>query len=459
MMKYKFEGILQNKEWLTPGYIHVNENGIIQSISDKADENSHYALVNGYALPGLQNAHSHAFQYAMVGLTEYHNSDNKQDDFWGWRNAMYKIALSVDPDQIQSIATMLYTEMLKHGYTHVAEFHYVHHQENGQKYENVSELGERLIMAAKSVGIKITLIPIFYQKGGFGQKASESQRRFISKNIDEYNKLFLASQISTEQYEYASIGYGAHSLRAVEPMIIKELRENFNDHYPFHIHVAEQKKEVEQSNQYLGQRPVQWCLENLNLDRHCHIVHATHLDQTEIQELAKSQANVVLCPTTEGNLADGIFSLLDFQKENGQWSIGTDSHVGINPFQEMRFLDYGQRVSHFKRSVFSTGTEYDSGLHAIEKSVINGRRAMGNDNSEFFKSGESFDALVIDGNSPLIAVCSPHNLCSTIVYGSDLSMYLGTVVNGKWVIKNGRHANQINIEKQFSSSMKQINCR
>jgi len=458
-MNYQFTGILQNTEWIIPGYVHLDDSGIIKSISNKADTTVHYSIVNGYAIPGVQNAHSHAFQYAMIGLTEYHDTRKTQDDFWGWRNAMYKIALSLDPDQMQAIATMLYIDMLKHGYTNVVEFHYLHHQKDGTHYDNISELGEYLISAAKSAGIKITLVPIFYQNGGFGIKASHSQRRFISKNLDDYYSLFNASQKSTSYYKDATIGYGAHSLRAVEPLIIKEMRESFDTNLPFHIHVAEQQKEVSQSINYLDKRPVQWCLDHLHLDKNCHIVHATHLNRNEIKNLARSQANVVLCPSTEGNLADGMFSLLDYQKENGRWSIGTDSHIGINPFQELRFLDYGQRVSHYKRNTFSNNSDFDSGLSSIKSTIVNGRRAMGKDVFEFFATGQSFDALVFQANHPMLSTTSPENLCSTIVYGSDLSFYLGTMVNGKWIIQNGEHTNQSIIEDKFRSTLTQLNCR
>lgn len=458
-MMYQFKGILQNDGWLTPGYIHLNDAGEIQSISDQPEEGLNYTNVNGYAIPGLQNAHSHAFQYAMIGITEHHDKSKSQDDFWGWRNAMYTIALHIDPDQMEAIATMLYTDMLKHGLTHVAEFHYVHHPKNGDKYENVSELGERLVLAAKQAGIKITLIPIFYQKGGFDMKPTTGQKRFISKNIEEYDQLFSASEKSIVLYEDASIAYGAHSLRAVEPEIIKELRADVGDKFPFHMHVSEQKKEIEQSISYLGKRPVEWSLENLNLNENCNLVHATHMSSTEIKDLAVSQANVVLCPTTEGNLADGLFSFLDYQKDNGRWSIGTDSQIGINPFQDLRFLDYGQRVKYNKRDVFADYKQFDSGLNGIKKVVLNGRRANGIDQKDFFTIGTSFDALVLNANSPLLSVCSPENLCSTIVYGSDVSMHLGTIVNGKWLIENGKHHNQIKIEEDFSKTLKQINCR
>jgi len=251
MKAFRFKGVLQKDGWLMPAYVRFDEEGNILEVSDEKNSAFNYSNINGFALPGLQNAHSHAFQYAMVGLTEQHDLKNN-DDFWAWRKAMYQLALSVNPDQMEAIASMLYAEMLRHGYTEVAEFHYVHHQPSGTPYLNKAELGERLVAAAKNVGIKITLIPIFYQKGGFGKTA-------------------------TENYQLAKMAIGVHSLRAVEPTLVKALIDQLGTNLPFHIHVSEQLKEVEASMAYLGKRPVEWMLENLPLSDKFHLVHATHL--------------------------------------------------------------------------------------------------------------------------------------------------------------------------------------
>ena len=456
MKAYRFKGILQKDGWLMPAFVRLDEQGNILEISRKNNPSYTYSNVNGFALPGMQNAHSHAFQYAMVGLTEQHDL-KKNDDFWAWRNAMYQLALSIDPDQMEAIATMLYGEMLRHGYTEVAEFHYVHHQPSGRPYLNKAELGERLVAAAKKVGIKITLIPIFYQKGGFGQKANDGQRRFLSSNIKAYQQLLQASETAVEQYKFAKIAVGVHSLRAVEPTVVKELIEQLDASLPFHIHVSEQKKEVKAALAYLGKRPVAWMLDNLNLSDNFHLVHATHLTESEATRLAHSKANVVLCPSTEGNLGDGIFSLKTFQKAGGNWSIGTDSHIGLNPFEELRILDYGQRLISHQRNTFTSDNQGNSGLFALNNLIFSGRKAMGKTSANFFEKGQAFDALVMDGRVPILNICSKENLTSTIVYASDVSMNLGTMVNGEWVVKNG----QINrsIKKAFIATLKTLKNR
>ena len=459
MKGYQFKGLLQNQEWLMPAYVTLDNQGKIHLISENRQPDITYAKVNGYVLPGFQNAHSHAFQYAMVGLTEQHDLKGNRDDFWGWRKAMYQLALSVGPDHMEAIATMLYTEMLRHGYTEVAEFHYVHHQQSGQHYINKAELGERLIAAASTAGIKITLIPIFYQKGGFGQKANESQRRFLSKDIAEYEELLEASKVVCRHYKEATIGCGVHSMRAVEPLQIKTLTEQLEADMPFHIHVAEQLKEIEASLLYLGKRPVEWLTENMELNENFHLVHCTHLDAHEIKTLAQSKANAVLCPSTEGNLADGLFPLKPYQNAGGNWCIGTDSHIGLNPFEELRLLDYGQRLTSYRRNSFTDKNQGNSGIYALNKSIVNGRKTMGKTQSAFFQTGQSFDALVLDSQTPILAVCSKENLASTMLYASDVSMHLGTIVNGEWVVKKGRHQKGRSIKRNFIAALKNLNNR
>ena len=300
MKTYQFKGLLQKDKWLCPAYVRVDDDGVIESISDTISIEALPVKMNVFAIPGFQNAHSHAFQYAMAGIAERHQVAAKADDFWSWRAAMYKLALSISPDDLESIATQLYAEMLRHGYTNVAEFHYVHHDKNGQAYTNLSEMSERLVKAAKTVGIGITLVPIFYQKGGFGKPATEGQKRFISTDTDAYMRLFEAAEASTKLYEHANIAIGIHSMRGVDPESIKYIAENFRKDVPFHIHISEQLKEIEDSITYLNKRPVEWMLDNIELSDRFHFVHATHLVDSETVALAKSRTNVVLCQVQKG---------------------------------------------------------------------------------------------------------------------------------------------------------------
>ncbi len=448
---YKFKGLLQQEGWLEDVYVSVDKNGLISDISMKGNDAAEE--INGYAIPGFQNAHSHAFQYAMAGLAERHEGSANPDDFWSWREAMYNLALSVDPDQMEAIATMLYAEMARYGYTNVAEFHYVHHDKDGKAYSNLAEMGSRLIAAAQKVGIGITLVPIFYQKGGFGKAPQAKQKRFISPTIDDYYKLLESSETACKQYKNANLGMGIHSLRAVEPQDVVEVAKTGRQDIPFHIHVSEQLQEIESSLAYLGKRPVEWLLDNVALNERYHLVHATHLTDAETKGLAKSKANVVLCPSTEGNLGDGLFSLKAYQDYGGQWSIGTDSHVGINPLEELRLLDYGQRLISHKRNSFFAPPQNDSGSYALQMVTLAGRRAMNNFTTEYFKIGAPLNACIIDANAPLIATSSLKNLNSTLVYTCDASMLLGTISHGKFIVKGNKHLNENEIRKGFVDAL------
>jgi len=430
---YTFKGLLTNTGWIENATVEVDVSGKIVSI--EKDSSIKTEFIDGYALPGFQNAHSHAFQYAMAGLAELHEGSGTPDDFWSWRNAMYNLALTVSPEQLEAIATMLYAEMVRHGYTAVAEFHYLHHDKNGKPYANVAELGERLISAAKKAGIHITLVPMFYQQGGFGKPAEEKQRRFISKTIDNYYKLLESS------------------------MDIKTVCNNLKNGVPFHIHVSEQLKEIEDCLSFYGKKPVQWLLDNCNVNDNYHLVHATHLDDSEVNGIARSQANVVLCPSTEGNLGDGLFRFNDYKNLGGYWSIGTDSHVGLNPFEELRVLDYGQRLTTHKRNTYFEPNKCDSGFNAIEMAFKTGRKAMGKTSETFFEMGQSFDAVIMDVNSPLVATSSTKNLCNTFVYSSDISNVLGTIVNGQWVSEKGKHKDHSSISKDFMKALEELKTR
>jgi formimidoylglutamate deiminase len=451
MKSYRFKALLLNQGWLENATVSLNESGNITSISQ--EENPESIYINGYALPGFQNAHSHAFQYAMAGLAERHSIVRQADDFWSWREAMYQLALNINPEQMKIIAAMLYVELLRNGYTNVAEFHYVHHDKNGAPYNNLATMGEALVEAAKESGIKIILVPIFYQKGGFGQPPTDRQRRFISQTFEDYLTLFEASTEVCKKYEGAKTGVGVHSLRGVDHRDILRTAKEAPQDIPFHIHVSEQLKEVEDSVNYLGKRPVEWLLDNIELNERFHLVHATHLTDDETERLAKTQANVVLCSSTEGNLGDGIFPLREFQSFNGNWSIGTDSHVGLNPLEELRLLDYGQRLISHKRNTFTDEKTQDSGLYAITKATVAGRKAMNNFESQFFSVGASFDACIIKADEPLLANVKTENLTSSIIYSTDASQIYGTFVAGKLIQKDSKYQQ---VKETFIDCMKQF---
>lgn len=456
MKKYRFKGLLQAEGWLENATVSIDSQGIITAITQDSDPEAEY--VHGYALPGFQNAHSHSFQYGMAGLAEVHAPGSISDDFWSWREAMYALALQVDPDQFESIATMLYAEMVRHGYTNVAEFHYLHRDPNGQPYNRLAEMGERLIAAASRTGLHITLIPIFYQKGGFGKAPNPGQRRFISPDADRYLALLEDSKQACKSYHGANVGIGMHSMRGVEPELIAHLAKHGPQDLPFHIHVSEQLKEIEDSLAYLGKRPVEWLLDNVDLNARYHLVHATHLTNSETERLAKSKANVVLCPSTEGNLGDGIFPLRAFQDFGGQWSIGTDSHIGLNPFEELRLLDYGQRLLTHQRNTFA-GAHGDSGRFAIDMALKAGRKAMHNFTESYFAVGEALNACVMDADMPLCQETSTRFLNASLLYASDARSHWGTIIDGKIRSRGSQHLEHEAIREEFARAIKKLGNR
>jgi formimidoylglutamate deiminase len=447
---YHFHAILQQSGWISPAFVEVDERGRIKSISQTPSSGKTIEGVNGYALPGFQNAHSHAFQFAMAGMAEKHDV-HTVDDFWSWREAMYACALTMEPDEMQAVAAMAYAEMLKRGYTHVAEFQYLHHDKNGRPYDNHSEMSVSLIAAAAIAGIKITLVPVFYQKGGFGKDAEPAQRRFIFPDVDEYFRLLNDCAAVVKNLSTANLGFGVHSLRGAAVDDIVRIAHSGPSDIPFHIHAAEQLKEVNDSLTFLKQRPVEWLLNNLDVNERFHLIHCTHLSDGEVMGLAQSKANVVLCPGTEANLGDGIFRLTDFARHSDHWSIGTDSHISLNPLEDLRWLDYTQRLTKHKRNTFADGATV-----LVKSTFFAGRSAMGLKANDFFEVGEALDAVVYRGDSPLLNTAGVEHLLPTLVYTADGSSVLGTIVDGEWICRNLHHKHEGEILRDFQRALKNI---
>lgn len=434
-----------------PAYVGIAANGTVQYLSDQAPAHPvAVEAINGYAIPGFQNAHSHAFQYAMAGMAEKH-VPGSNDDFWSWREAMYLCALTMSPDTVEAVAAMLYAEMLRKGYTHVAEFHYLHHDVNGKPYANLAEMGERLVAAAKTAGINITLVPVFYQKGGFGLEPQPRQCRFISKTIDDYFNLLDDSATVVAGHSHARLGFGVHSLRAVDAADVCRTFEQGPRDLPFHLHAAEQRREIIDCVATLNQRPVEWLLNNLPLSERFHLVHCTHLNDDEVKRLAQSSANAVLCPGTEGNLGDGIFRLTDYARQYGHWSIGTDSHISLNPLEDLRWLDYAQRFTTHKRNTFDDGATI-----LLNKTICAGHKAMGLKRSNFFETGQPFDAVIYDAHEPLLMQAQPDHLLQAIVYTADTSAIAGTIVSGQWIVRNHRHERLSEISTAFARAVRTL---
>jgi formimidoylglutamate deiminase len=325
------------------------------------------------ALPGVANLHSHAFQRAFAGLTERRGAG--PDNFWSWREQMYRFALALSPEEIADIAALCYVEMLEAGFTRVGEFHYLHHANDGRAYDDIGELSVRIAEAAERSGIGLTLLPVFYAHSGFGgAPPSAEQRRFIN-DLDGFQRLFARCEEIVGALDGANLGLAPHSLRAATPEEIGELAD-LAGRRPLHIHVAEQMTEVDGAVAALGARPVAFLLDRFDVGANWCAVHATHMTAQETRALAASGAVAGLCPTTEANLGDGLFAAREYLDHGGVFGIGSDSNVRVNLAEELRLLEYGQRLTRRERNVFAAPG--GSCARAVfEGALAGGARALG----------------------------------------------------------------------------------
>lgn len=426
------------------------ENGRITGIEDGVQ-----GVVYDCVLAGMPNLHSHAFQRAMAGLTERRGQDPR-DSFWTWREQMYRFLHALTPEHNHAIALWLYIEMLKAGYTRVGEFHYLHHQADGSHYADPAAMAHSIMGAAEETGIHLTLLPVHYATSDFGGKApTEGQRRFIH-STEDYLKL-LESLVEPCRRNGHVLGIAPHSLRAVTQDMLQEVLGALPSlglaGCPKHMHVAEQIKEVEASVAWSGKRPAEWMLDNAPLDDTWCFIHATHLTHTETAELAKSGVVAGLCPTTEGNLGDGIFPAQQFLTEGGSFGIGTDSHICISPAEEIRMLEYGQRLAHQSRAVLSA--EISCGKTLWNAAVKGGSRALGAASSGL-AIGQPADFIALDCASPLFAGKKGDTLLDTAIFGLPQLPVRDVFVRGKRVVENGHHPLEAKAAQGFRSVMEAV---
>ena len=398
--------------------------------------------LHGPVLPGMANVHSHAFQRAMAGLTDVRAAPH--DDFWSWRELMYQFMERLTPEQAQAIAAQLYIELLRHGYTAVAEFHYVHHP---------AEMLDRHLAAARETGIAITLLPSLYRWAGFGAKPLEPrQRRFAS---DVRSVLDTVNRLQRERTPDINVGIAPHSLRAVEPQSLRELVGGVDERTPIHIHAAEQTREVEECTLALHKRPVQWLLENCPVDGRWCLVHATHLQPGEVIALAASGAVAGLCPTTEANLGDGIFALLGYRGASGRWGIGGDSHVSRDPAAELRLLEYVQRLVGRRRNLNISSTSAAVGTTLWLEAAAGGAQALGREMGAL-ASGKRADLVVLDGEHPDIAQRTGDAIANALVFSGSENLVRDVMVAGGWVVREGRHELQERTAAHYARAVAEL---
>lgn len=433
--------------WAEKVRFDVNEEGYLTAVTTESEQEDCQRL-NGPVVPGMANLHSHAFQRVMAGLTEV--AGDPQDSFWTWRDLMYRIAQRLTPPQIGVIAKQLYIEMLKGGYTQVAEFHYVHHDINGLPYANPGEMTSYLSLAAQQAGIGLTLLPVLYSYAGFGaQPPLVGQKRFI-QNTDSYLR---QQEIITDQVRKQPLqnqGLCFHSLRAVSHEQMIEVLHASNKNLPVHIHIAEQKKEVCDCFSWSGKRPIRWLLDNFQIDDHWCLIHATHPDVSELCDLARSKAVAGLCPTTEANLGDGIFPAVDYLQQQGRWGIGSDSHVSLSVVEELRWLEYGQRLRDSRRNRLTTAEQHSVGDVLYSQALTGGAQACGTQTGKLAE-GYRADWLVLDGTDPYLASASNQQLLNRWLFSGSAAQIRDVYVAGKPQIVDGNHSQQQAAAADFHS--------
>src|SRR5690348_12199814 len=421
-----------------------------------------------FVLPGMPNLHSHAFQRAMAGLAEASaivpdREDQKaavhgrtlqlpQDNFWSWRETMYAFASRIGPDDLRAIAAQLYVEMLKAGYTHVCEFHYLHHAPDGKPYADPAAMSLALIEAAKEAGIGLTLLPVLYMTGGFdGRPLSQRQRRF---GMDVQAYLRLIENLRALESPMLRVGIALHSLRAVPEQALREvLASPLAREAVIHIHIAEQTGEVEECVALRGARPVRWLLDHADVDARWCLVHATHLDESEVAGIAKSGAVAGLCPTTEANLGDGLFPLEKYLETGGALGIGSDSQISVSPVEELRWLEYGQRLIARQRNIAVHEAGASVGDSLWKAALQGGTQASG---LAPFGFGSRADLVVLDDASPLLAARDARNVPDSFIFSGNTPLVRDVMANGEWVVRDFRHRDEERIAARFRKAVETL---
>jgi formimidoylglutamate deiminase len=428
--------------------IDIAADGTILSVCPNAEPAGEH--INGLVVPGIANLHSHAFQRAMAGLAE--RAGPEGDNFWRWREVMYRFLAVLTPDDVQAIAAQLYVECLLHGYTAVAEFHYLHNAPDGARYADRAEMAHRIVSAGHASGIGLTLLPVLYRNGGFGGlPPTPGQRRFILAP-DDY------AELCQTMWQHARIGVAPHSLRAVSPDDLAHavaLADALGADTPIHVHVAEQQKEVEDCLLWSGARPVQYLLDHAQVGPRWCLVHATHVDDAERRRMAASGAVAGLCQTTEANLGDGIFPLRPYLAEGGIFGVGSDSNVSTSPVEELRWLEYVRRLEGRARNVTATqaGASVAAGL--LCRAATGGARALGR-NSGRIAPGRLADLVVLDTDHPALVGRSGLSLLDAFMFSGNSTPVRDVMVAGAWVVRDGRHFRAHEIGAAFARTMRRL---
>ena len=450
MSSLHFGSALLPSGWVNDVQVLVSD-GIIANITPGVAPAPHDER-HSLAIPGIASLHSHAFQRGMAGLAEV--SGDTTDTFWTWRETMYRFALSMSPDDITAVATLLYVEMLERGFTRVGEFHYLHHNRDGALYSDIAEMATRIAQAADASGIGLTLLPSFYAHGGFGGVAPhDGQRRFIC-TVDQFAKLIAASRKAIGALPGANIGIAPHSLRAVVPDELAAIMP-LAGNGPVHIHAAEQVKEVADCLAWSGKRPVAWLLDHADVDQRWCLIHATHMTASETAALARTGAIAGLCPITEASLGDGIFPAREYLHASGRFGIGTDSNVLIGVTDELRQLEYGQRLTHRERNVLSGGPGVSTGRRLFDGALAGGAQALAQP-VVGLQTGARADIVTLDMSHPSLTGRRNDAVLDGWIFAGRSDAIDCVWTAGKKVVTHGRHHLRERARAAFNATVERL---
>lgn len=443
------EHVLLSSGWAKGVCLHVREGRIERVVGPGVARNDGDVALS-VVVPGLGNLHSHAFQRGMAGLAEF--GGGHADSFWSWRELMYRFLERIDPDSLQAIAELAYVEMLEAGFTRVGEFHYLHHGPGGQPYADRVEMSARVAAAANATGIGLTLLPVFYAHSNFGGAPPMAAQMRLTHDLDGFATLLEGAATVLAPLGDAVLGVAPHSLRATT---LRELQAVVDlSRGPVHIHIAEQIAEVEACLAWSDRRPVQWLLENVDVNSRWCLVHATHIDDQELSGIVASGAVVGLCPITEANLGDGMFPAREFVRAGGRWGVGSDSNVLIDAAEELRLLEYGQRLAARGRNVLAPARGRSSGRFLFEQALSGGGRALG------YAHG-----LQVGASADFVELCTEHPALQGRTGDAWLDSWLFAARNGAiesvWrkgvqVVERGRHVLRDRIVERFGPALKRI---
>ena len=436
--------------WTSNVRLHWSDDGNLSQIETAVTADP-YERQCGYVSPGMTNLHSHAFQRAMAGMTEV--AGEGPDSFWTWRDLMYRYALAISPEQMQAIAAQLYSECLRHGYTSVCEFHYVHRAPNGAFYSDIAETARQVIAGAQQTGIGITMLPVLYSYADFKQLSLREDQRRFNTNVEQI--LRIIESLENQRNAQTEIGVAPHSLRAASTDQIRDVVAGLAAGRPIHIHIAEQMREVNACLAATGKRPVELLFDTQTVDARWCLVHATHLSAHEVASMAASQSVAGICTSTEGNLGDGFFELPDYIAAQGRFGIGTDSHASQSVVEEIRWLEYGQRLKMQGRNIASVKGQRRVADFLWQQCLLGGAQASGRAVGAL-EVGKRADMIIFDDQHPNLQCSSVDDVLSSVVFTGNDNLIRDVFVGGQCAVENGKHRNQAEINANYIACMQQL---